>query len=94
MNLLKKYVNYIKDNPNQYWFKRKMYGWGWVPAKQQGWLVLFLWIIFFSYGIFATNHEHIARIIFIIFSIALLLLVCYKKGEKPKWVWGVEDKRN
>ncbi len=27
--MIKKYLNYIKDNPEHYWFKAKIYGWGW-----------------------------------------------------------------
>lgn len=28
----------------------------------------------------------------IILATALLLAVCYKKGEKPKWQWGLPKK--
>jgi hypothetical protein len=28
MNFLSRYIRYLKDNPEQYWFKRKAYGWG------------------------------------------------------------------
>lgn len=27
--------------PKQLWFKRKTYGWGWVPVTWQGWLLTF-----------------------------------------------------
>jgi len=37
--MLKKYIAYLKDNPKRYWFKAKMYGWGWTPVKWQDWLV-------------------------------------------------------
>jgi hypothetical protein len=30
------------------------------------------------------------EILFIIFITGLLFLICYKKGEKPKWQWGKE----
>lgn len=36
MSLIKNCVEYLKDNPEGYWFKRKLYGWGWTPAKWQG----------------------------------------------------------
>lgn len=37
--MLKEYLEYLKDNPKHLWFKRKLYGWGWVPVRWQGWLV-------------------------------------------------------
>jgi hypothetical protein len=33
MKLFKEYTDYLKDNPQGYWFKRKLYGWGWTPAR-------------------------------------------------------------
>jgi len=38
--MIKEYIAYLKDNPQGYWFKAKLYGWGWDPAIWQGWLVL------------------------------------------------------
>ena len=45
MNIFKKYSEYLRDNPEGYWFKRKLYGWGWTPARWQGWVVLVVYII-------------------------------------------------
>jgi len=28
------------------WFKAKQYGWGWYPARWQGWLIVIGFIIF------------------------------------------------
>ena len=44
MRFIEPYINYIKDNPEGYWFKRKLYGWGWTPATWQGWLSTFVFI--------------------------------------------------
>src|SRR5262245_12007807 len=44
MNFLSRYIRYLKDNPEQYWFKRRTYGWGWVPATWQGWLTLLIFL--------------------------------------------------
>ncbi len=90
MNFIKDYVEYLKDNPQGYWFKRKLYGWGWVPVKWQGWLVLFIWIIFFSYAVVTMKHEQLEMAVLIILAIGLLFYICYKKGEKPKWQWGIK----
>ena len=89
MNLFKQHIEYLKDNPEGYWFKRKLYGWGWVPARWQGWLTLFIWIIFYTYTVFLImKYEKPEMLVLIIPEIILLLYICYKKGEKPKWQWG------
>ena len=95
---LTNYINYLKDNPNGYWFKRKLYGWGWTPAKWQGWIVILFYILFIFF-IVLTREESIAGnpnsgsnfLIFagpIIILTILLIFICYKKGEKPRWAWG------
>lgn len=97
--MLQKYIAYIKDNPKDYWFKRKLYGWGWVPAKPQGWLVVLLYV--FLVVILAMRLENVVgradalRSFFVplIITTAIFLWVTYMKGESPKWQWGkrVED---
>ena len=70
------------------WFKRKSYGWGWTPCTWQGWVIVLVWVIFFSTAIVLFDHEGLKNILFIILSTGLLIYICYKKGEKPKWQWG------
>jgi hypothetical protein len=85
------YIKYLKNNPQGYWFKRKLYGWGWVPAKWQGWLVLLVWVILFTFSMIMIeeNDHEIGRNLAVTFIITLILIwICYKKGEKPKWSWG------
>lgn len=88
MNLFKQHIEYWKDNPNGYWFKRKLYGWGWVPVKIQGWMVILVWVIMFSSLITKIDHEGSKNILFVFISVAVLIYICYKKGEKPRWQWG------
>jgi hypothetical protein len=95
---LKNYVEYLKDNPKGYWFKRRLYGWGWFPAKWQGWVVVLAFIVLLilnglllSYK--SENKSPSAEDLILFFAILVLLviiMVCiaYKKGEKPKWSWG------
>lgn len=95
------YLAYINDNPSGYWFKRKIYGWGWTPATWQGWLVLILFIGIIVYNFFLidqnshsvsdTMRPFLIRIIILIF---LLLIICFKTGEPPKWQWGLPDKKD
>ena len=72
------------------WFKRKKYGWGWVPSSWEGWFITISWILLFSVSINNINLERNDEILFIVFIIGLLFYICYKKGEKPKWQWGKE----
>ena len=96
--MLKEYIAYLKDNPKGYWFKRKLYGWGWVPAKWQGWCVILLYILLIL-SLVLTREEAIpgnpdSGSNFLTFALpiivltALLIIIAYKKGEKPRWQWG------
>lgn len=85
-----KYTKYCKDNPHGYWFKRKLYGWGWVPVKWQGWAVTLIFIIFITFmaDSFLVKGNVIEYFIALILAIIILIYIAYKKGEKPKWSWG------
>jgi len=98
MNLFKNYIEYIKDNPKGYWFKRKLYGWGWVPAKWQGWFIILIFFIFVFCGALElgptpSDHDTIFFLLEVFLSVVLLIYICYKKGEKPKWQWGDHKSR-
>ncbi len=77
------------------WFKRKRYGWGWQPSSWEGWVVLVFYFLaifshFLTLNLVSESTGQTLKIFgprFIIFTI-ILLLICYKKGEKPKWSWG------
>ncbi len=78
---------------NKIWFRRKLYGWGWTPSSWEGWLVLLVWLIFFTFGVVKMDHEGLKNIAVIGLMTGLLIYVCYRKGEKPRWQWGkqIED---
>lgn len=97
--MFKKYIDYIKDNPKHYWFKRKVWGWGWVPATWQGWFVTLLYIVLIS-TLVLTREEAVpgnpdSGSNFLVFGLPVILLtvtfilIVYKKGEKPTWQWGL-----
>jgi hypothetical protein len=75
------------------WFKRKTYGWGWTPCTWEGWLVIFIWLALFCFGIIKMDHEWLKNLVVIILMTGILISICYKKGEKPRWQWG-ENKKN
>ena len=100
--MLKEYIAYLKDNPKGYWFKRKLYGWGWVPAKWQGWSVILLFILLIPSLVLIREKDvpgnpdsgsnFLTFALPIIVLTILLIIVAYKKGEKPCWQWGKSKK--
>ena len=100
--MLKEYIAYLKDNAKGYWLKRKLYGWGWLPAKWQGWCVVLLYILLIL-SLVLTREKDIpgnpdSGSNFLTFELpiiiltTLLIIVAYKKGEKPSWQWGKSKK--
>ena len=93
--MFKNYIAYLKDNPEGYWFKRKLYGWGWTPATWQGWLIIGALLVFiicqemlFEFTAKGTI-DIVLFLLNIFFSVVAVLLICKVKGEKPKWQWGL-----
>ena len=98
MSLIKEWRDYIKNNAEGYWFKAKLYGWGWTPAKWKGWLVTFLYVISIVLFSLTIDDSSSAREVIFTFALPVILLtitfirIAYKKGEKPHWQWGPEKK--
>lgn len=96
MGVIKKYIEYLKDNPEGYWFKRKVYGWGWTPVKWQGWLVIVVSIALVVAGICVGEADDApgAALLGILLAVANVFFFGFWKGEKPRWQWGLpEDKK-
>jgi len=96
MGIIKEYINYLKDNPEGYWFKKKLYGWGWTPVRWQGWVVVFVYVALIVLFSFTIDENSPTREIFFTFILPVILLtsalirICYKNGEKPTWMWGLQ----
>ncbi len=73
------------------WFRRKLYGWGWYPVTWEGWAVIFVWAFLFTSIMVNIERQVALRVLFIFISVLVLIYVCYKKGEKPKWQWGKRE---
>jgi hypothetical protein len=90
---------YLKDNPKGYWFKRKLYGWGWVPVRWQGWAVVGAWlgaVLLLSRTLDEASPPREVMFTFVLpvaFLTLLLIRICYRKGEKPRWQWGPPDEK-
>ncbi len=92
--MINKYIQYLKYNPQKYWFKAKWYGWGWTPATWQGWLSTVVYISLLVAFSLTINDNSTDREVAFTFGLPATLLtvaflwLAYKKGEKPGWHWG------
>lgn len=88
------YIPYAKDNPEHYWFKRKLYGWGWTPVTWEGWFVTILYVLLLIAAALTIDDGSPAREVAFTFILPAILLtaafirIAYKKGESPRWQWG------
>jgi hypothetical protein len=78
------------DRPPGIWFPAKRYGWGWgPPVRWQGWAVLIGWlVIFVCLAPIVVRYGWLALIGFEVPMVALLIGICWAKGEKSGWRWG------
>ena len=78
----------------KYWFPAKRYGWGWgPPSRWQGWVFLIAWLAVLVGGSQWLMPRHAALYaLFIVGMIAIMLVVCFAKGESPRWRWGDRDR--
>jgi len=94
---MRKVINFIrmdnkeKNKTSDYWFPAKRYGWGWgVPCSWQGWIVFIVYVL--SAGVVTFLFPPEVHPLFFSFSVivlsALLVLICWWKGEPPRWRWG------
>lgn len=99
--MIKEYLSYLRDNPEGYWFKRKLYGLGWTPVTWQGWFVVLVYTV--SLVKLALSLEKNAPVSNVLFTFILpvlllttvLIAICYKTGERLQWQWGLmKDKKD
>lgn len=73
------------------WFPAKKYGWGWgLPTIWQGWVVLVAYglLCLLSLYLFNLRTDTHWFLVYIFSITALLIAICWAKGEKPCWRWG------
>jgi hypothetical protein len=75
----------------QYWFPGKKYGWGWgLPSVWQGWVTLAVFYILVVIGAFTVlpSYGSTAFVVYCLILCVVLVVVCWLKGEPPRWRWG------
>ena len=74
-----------------YWFPAKRYGWGWgMPIAWQGWVVMgaFFCLLIAGGVALLPRYGPPTYLAYTILLCALLVAVCWVKGERPRWRWG------
>jgi len=95
-SFFKRYVDYLKDNPKNYWFRAKLYGWGWTPATWQGWAVTLLFLAYvISLAVGLSGHDPTPlelKFFFgkLIVAIIIIVIIGSLTGERPRWRWGLK----
>jgi hypothetical protein len=79
------------DDRGGYWFPAKRYGWGWGPPRTwQGWAVTGAYVLGVLVAI-ALDLPAWGRAAVVVGGAAVLVAVCWVKGEPPRWRWGSGD---
>lgn len=84
-----------KPQTPDYWFPAKTYGWGWGPPRTwQGWAVLAAYaaLLVLGFVIFPPPGQTTAFLVLTGVASALLVAICWLKGEPPRWRWGGDGK--
>jgi hypothetical protein len=78
----------------KYWFPAKRFGWGWgPPSAWQGWAVLLIYLLLVLGGI-PLVQAPLGSLIYILYALvltAILIGVCWLKGEPPAQHTGKRD---
>lgn len=77
---------------DQAWFAAKDYGWGWgLPLRWQGWVVLLGFLALLLAGAPLARQAPLLYVAYGATLAAILLGLCYWKGETPRWRWGKDQ---
>jgi hypothetical protein len=83
----------MSDIP-KYWFPAKRYGWGWgIPCTWQGWIVLIGYLFLINTGLIIIDLKAnlIGYLAYMAVLTAIFVIICWRKGEPPRWRWGRSD---
>lgn len=80
---------------DEYWFKRRRYGYGWTPVTWQGWMSILIYgliivadVVFLVLG----SRDNVGLFVLIVLlATTSLILISYVKGPSPRWRWGTDE---
>jgi hypothetical protein len=81
---------------SRYWFKRRRYGYGFMPVTWQGWAVIagYVIVVVALVPAFLDAPDAVAAreagffVLLVTAATAGLILISLAKGPRPKWRWG------
>lgn len=87
-------------NKKEYWFKRRRYGYGWIPVTRAGIVSVIIYLLIIVIGALSLNLVPEQNIITVmaLYLIGLVILTnlfihfIRAHGPKPKWRWGKSSK--
>jgi hypothetical protein len=79
-----------------YWFKRRRYGWGWIPVTWQGWGIVAGWLVVVLGGAFTLDdtpkneftHELGIYLLVVLIATVGMVIISLAKGPTPRWRMG------
>jgi len=77
------------------WFPAKRFGWGWgLPVRWQGWLALAIYVAAVAWGVilYSPTRNIGAFLAVVLLATFVFGLVCWWKGEAPRWRWGEKSR--
>lgn len=92
----------MEKQRSPYWFKRRRYGYGWIPVTWQGWLTLILFIVVVVLAAFQlppkpnkpTAGQMVQFFATLLVALIVFMIIAYTKGPVPRWRWGKKDTDN
>ncbi len=73
----------------RYWFRAKRIGWGWSwPLTWQGWAVLACFFALVGSGALFLRTNAFVFFIYVALLSGVLVVICWRTGEPPRWRWG------
>lgn len=85
------------ESKPKYWFKRRRYGFGWIPVTREGWFTVvgFLAVIVgAAVLLLPTDTGELNQLQLVTFflsflsAISFMIGISYAKGPAPRWRWG------
>jgi hypothetical protein len=71
---------------DRFWFKRRRYGWGWMPVTWEGWLLTVSFTVTVVLAALWLSPAYALPVI--VLETITLLVVCVAKGPAPRWRMG------
>ena len=79
-----------KHSNHEYWFRAHRYGFGWTPARWEGWVVMLIYVVSIVFTVKAFLHRlnsetYVSSSLLIFLGTlalltAILIYICYRTG--------------